>query len=150
MKWHMTAFLAALTLLPCAGLAQKVEVVNIGHFTQIEDRSPTTWAMSGMEIIHLTRSDGTWTPIMRSMQMDARTVEILSRAQTPPLSDRDFRTVNQNGHQYIVVRRYMLAEVLPQDAHAAGLSVNLLAQRWVRAVQRVLPQVAPAPGRFGI
>ncbi|HLJ79912.1 MAG TPA: hypothetical protein VKT52_00415, partial [Ktedonobacterales bacterium] len=85
-----------------------------------------------------------------SLQMDARTVEILSRTQAPPLSPGDVRVVTRDGRQLIVVRHYLLVEVLPKDARAEGTSVRLLAQRWVRAVQRVLPQVAPAPNRFGI
>jgi len=62
----------------------------------------------------------------------------------------DVRVVTRDGRQLIVVRHYLLVEVLPKDARAEGTSVRLLAQRWVRAVQRVLPQVAPAPNRFGI
>lgn len=150
MRWYMTPLLAALTILPSACYAQRIEVLAIGGIGRVESRSPTTWAMSGMDMIHLTRSDGTWTPIMRSLRMDARTVEILSRTQAPPLSRRDVRTITQDGHQYVMVRRYLLAEVYPQDARAEGTSVRSLAQRWVRAVQTVLPQVAPLGNRFGV
>jgi len=150
MRWYSVAFLAGLTVLPGIGFAQRIDVLPIGHISRVEDRSPTTWAMSGMDIIRLTQSDRTETPIMRSLQMDARTVEILSRTQAPPLSGGDVHVVIRDGRQFIVVRRYLLVEVLPKDARAEGTSVRLLAQRWVQSVQRVLPQVAPAPNRFGI
>ena len=150
MKWYSMVLLAALPLLPIASLAQRIEILPIGHISRVEDRSPTTWAMSGMDMIRLTQSDSMGTPIMRSLQMDARTVEILSRTQAPPLRGGDVRVVSRDGHQFIVVRRYLLVEVLPKDARAEGTSVALLAQRWVRAVRRVLPQVAPTPNRFGI
>jgi len=127
-----------------------MEVLPIGHISRVDDRSPTTWAMSGMDMIRLTQSDSMGTPIMRSLQMDARTVEILSRTQAPPLKGSDVRVVSRDGHQFVVVRRYLLAEVLPKDARAEGTSVARLAQRWARAVGKVLPQVAPTPNRFGI
>jgi hypothetical protein len=150
MKWYSTALVAALPLLPIACIAQRIEVLPIGHISVVDDRSPTTWAMSGMDIIRLTQSDSMGTPIMRSLQMDARTVEILSRTQAPPLRGSDVRVVIRDGHQFVVVRRYLLVEALPKDARAEGTSVSLLAQKWARAVGKVLPQVAPAPNRFGI
>jgi len=127
-----------------------MKVLDIGSIGRVEDRAPTTWAMSGMSMIHLTRSDGSFTPIMRSLRMDARTVEILCRTQAPPLSERDVHTASLNGHEYVMVRGYMLAEVLPQDAHAERTTVSTLARRWAQAVRTVLPQVAPFPNRFGI
>lgn len=150
MKWYLSAILGALVLAPGAGLAQRMEVLAIGKIGVVEDIAPTTWAMSGMDMIHLSRSDGAFTPIMRSLRMDARTVEILCRTQAPPLTASDVRTITKSGRQYVTVRRYLLAEVLPRDARAEGLTVQSLAQRWVRAVRFTLPQVAPMPNRFGI
>jgi hypothetical protein len=150
MKWYSTALVALLPFLPIACLAQRMEVLPIGHISVVADRSPTTWAMSGMDMIRLTQSDSMGTPIMRSLQMDARTVEILSRTQAPPLKGDDVRVVSRDGRRFIVVRRYLLAEVLPKDARAESTSVALLARKWARAVGKVLPQVAPAPNRFGI
>jgi len=150
MKWYVSALLGALVLVPSAGWAQRMEVLAIGKIGVVEDRAPTTWAMSGMDMIHLTRSDGAFTPIMRSLRMDARTVGILCRTQTPPLTASDVRTFARDGRQYITVRRYLLAEVLPRDARAEGTTVQSLAHRWVRAVQFALPQVAPMPNRFGV
>ena len=150
MRWYVGALLGALLLAPCASMAQSMEVLPIGTIGPVEDRSPTTWAMSGMDMIYLSRSDGAFTPLMRTLRMDARTVEILSRTQAPPLTGRDVHTLVQNGRQYVTVRRYMLAQVLPQDARAERTTIPLLAARWARAVQTVLPQVAPLPNRYGI
>ena len=150
MRWFWSALLGALVLVPGTARAQRMESLAIGTIGPVEDRAATTWAMSGMDMIHLTRSDGAFTPIMRSLRMDARTVEILCRTQAPPLSAEDVRTIIQDGHQYVMVRRYLLTEVLPQDARAEHTSMGSLAQRWAHTVQWALPQVAPMPNRFGI
>lgn len=150
MKWYLSALLGAIVLTPGGVFAQTMMVPSVGRISTVESRSPTTWAMSGMEMIHLTQSDGAFTPMMRSLRMDARTVEILSRTQAPPLNGEDIHTFAQNGHEYVVVRRYLLAEVLPRDARAEGTTVALLARKWARSVRWVLPQVAPTPNPFGI
>jgi hypothetical protein len=149
MKWvWLPAVFAALAWLPATVSAQ--EVLPIGNLPQIDDRAPTTWAISGFEIINVRQSDGNQTPIMRSQVWDARLVEILSRTQAPPLRGSDIRAMTRGGHDYIVVRRYLLAEVKPQDAKAAGTSKATLARQWAASARRVLPQIAPAPSRFGI
>jgi len=150
MKWILATVLGALVLVPGAVCAQTIKVSAIGVIGPVEDRSPTTWAMSGWDMIRLTQSDGAFTPIMRSLRMDARTVDILCRTQAPPLGSRDIRTVVQNGHQYVTVRNYLLAEVRPQDARAEGTSIGALANKLARAVRAVLPQIAPLPNRFGV
>jgi hypothetical protein len=77
-------------------------------------------------------------------------VEILSRTQAPPLRASDIKHVNRDGRDVIVVRRYFLLEVMPEDARAEGVSTGQLADRWASRIRRVLPQVAPMPSRFAI
>ncbi len=147
MKWFLLPVLVALVAAPTVVRAQ--ELVPIGHIPQIDDRSPTTWGMSGMEMVKINASIGNTTPIMRSEIMDARTVEILSRTQAPPLRPGDIRAVNRGGREFILVRRYLLTEVMPQDAQAAHSSLTATANQWASSIRRVLPQVAPTPSRFG-
>lgn len=149
MKWFALSLFSILLVAPCTVRAQDAIVVPIGHITQVDDRSPTTWGMSGWEMIHITRTIGNNTPIMRSMTLDARTVEILSRAQAPPITPSDIRSFSKNGHEYIVVRRFLLFEVQPEDARAEGLSKAALAAKWASGVRKVLPKVAPY-SRFGV
>ncbi|HEV2473186.1 MAG TPA: hypothetical protein VGS41_11005 [Chthonomonadales bacterium] len=148
MKWYVLVSVAVLALLPTAVMAQ--QWLPIGNIPRIDDKSATTWGMSGMEIIRITQSDGNFTPIMRTETFDARTVEILSRTQSPPLRSRDVHVLSMNGRRYIAVRRYLLMEVKPQDARAAGTSLAALAHRWAVRIGQVLPQVAPMPSRFGV
>ncbi len=148
MKWYIPAVLTALALIP--GTAFSQERLEIGKIPDIEDKAPTTWGMSGWEMVKLTKSDGRLTPIMRTETFDALTVEILSRTQAPRLRASDIRTVSRNGHEYVVVRRYFLMEVKPQDAAAEGMSKEALARKWASAVRNVLPKVAPLPSLFGI
>lgn len=130
--------------------AQQMESVAIGNLPRIEEKTPTVWAMSGYEIIPIKNSARNATPLMRTATFDARTVEILSRTQAPPLRASDIKTVSQNGRQYIVVRRYLLMEVMPEDARAEKTSMGELARRWAERVRKVLPQIAPTPNRFGV
>lgn len=145
-----SALLCALIGIPICASAQKVVVPQIGNLPRIEDTSPFTWALSGFEIIKLSQPDGNRTPVMRAQVFDARTVEILSRTQSPPLRGSDVRAVSMNGREYIMVRRFLLAEVNQQDARAARTSIRSLAERWAASTRRALPQIAPRPGRFGI
>ena len=149
MKWYYALSLAALCAIPTTASAQRFQVLAIGRIPAVADRTPTMWGMSGMEIFRVSQTIGSITPIMRTETMDARTVEILSRTQAPRLRPEDVKVVNNNGHSYIVVRRYMLTEVFPEDARAEHTSVVALAHRWASAVRKVFPQVAPAPNRFG-
>ena len=148
MKWLVLTLFAVLAAVPVTAKAQVV--LPIGNIPQIDDRAPTTWGMSGLEIIRITQSDGHITPIMRTETFDARTVEILSRTQAPPLRASDINVLSRGGRDFIVVRRYLLLQVLPQDARAAGTSARELAHRWLMAIRHVLPQVAPMPSRFGV
>ena len=149
MKW-LALTLFAMLLAVSARTASAQEVLPIGNLPQIDDPSPIWWAMSGFEIIRVSVNDGNKTPIMRTQIMDARTVEILSRTQAPPLRPGDIHVMSVNGREMIVVRRYLLTEVKPQDARAVGTSQSELAKRWAASVRNVLPRVAPTPGRFGV
>jgi hypothetical protein len=144
MKWQCAVLFALLATVPATVSAQRV--VPIGNITRVESTEPTTWAMSGFEMIQIRRSDGADSPMTRSLKMDARTVEILSRAQAPPLRPRDAKAITRNGRHYVVVRNYLLAEVKPQDARVEKTSQAALAKKWASVVGRVLPQVAPLPG----
>jgi len=144
MKWLLVPALAALAAFTLPASAQIV--LPIGNVATIADSSPNTWAISGYEIARVRASDGVDTPIMRTEKMDARTVEIMSRAQVPRITDKDIKVVGD----MIVVRRYFLMRVLPQDARAAGMTVSGLAHEWAAAARRALPQIAPLPGRFGV
>jgi hypothetical protein len=145
MKWMALAGLAALAFAAPA-YAQKIEVLPIGNIVKVDDNEPKWWAIGGYEIVRIHDSAGTFTPIMRTEVFDARTVEILSRAQVPPLTASDVKIIGPD----IVVRRYLLMSVKPQDAKAAGTTVSGLAHDWAAAVARVLPKIAPLPGPFGI
>src|SRR5439155_23093252 len=126
-----TIFASALGLLLAAPTVSRAqEVVPIGHIAQIDDRAATTWGMSGMEMLQIKRTIANSTPIMRSETLDARTVEILSRTQSPPLTARDIRHISKNGRDLIVVRRFLLAEVMAEDAQAERTTKNALAEKW--------------------
>jgi hypothetical protein len=150
MKWYALALFGVLAVLPARESAAQLQRLPIGNIAMVDDRSPTMWGMSGMEILRITRSIGSVTPIMRTETFDARTVEILSRTQAPPLRARDIRAVSQNGHDYVAVRNYLLLEVLPEDARAEKMSRGDLARKWAESIRRVLPQVSPMPNRFGV
>ena len=146
--WSNIGTILVMASLPALASAQ--EMVPIGTIQAVESSEATTWSMSGFEIIPLRVKDGNDTPITRSLKMDARTVEILSRTQTPPLRASDVKVMNHRGKTVIVVRRYYLTDVKPADARAEKTSVNALAQRWAASARRALPAVAPLPSRFGI
>ena len=146
MKWIVVPALAAL-LVPCVASAQ--ESVPVGKIHPVDDPSPTMWGISGFEMIPVKRTVAGETPITRTLRWDARTVEILSRTQAPPLRSSDVKHVTKNGKELIVVRRYLLMEVTPADARAEGTTTKALASRWASNVRRVLPQVAPTPSAFG-
>jgi hypothetical protein len=148
MKWSIAALFASFVFVPICVSAQ--EVVPIGSIAQVSDRSPSDWAYSGYPILRIVKNDGAQTPIMRTETYDARLVEILSRAQVPPIRAQDVRSITQNGHHYIIVRRYLLIEVMPQDARAAGTSIEALGRTWAATAGRVLPKIAPQPSPFGI
>ena len=148
MKW--TISLALLLTAAISPMASAQTVLPIGHIPNIADSSPTVWGMSGMEMITVKASSGGMSPISRTEVWDARTVEILSRVQAPPLRASDVKRMSKNGRELILVRKYLLAEVMPEDAQAAGTNKRALADQWVKSVQKVLPLVAPIGSRFGI
>ena len=149
MKWTISLALLLTAAISPMAKAQLL-VVPIGHVPNVADSSPTVWGMSGMEMIKVKATSNGMSPISRTEVWDARTTEILSRVQAPRLRTSDIKRVSRNGHEYVVVRRYLLAEVMPEDARAAGVSKRDLANQWVASVRRVLPQVAPMGSRFGI
>ena len=150
MKRLALAAIAAAVLLPSSVSAQRIITLAIGRIPAIADSSPNLWGISGMEMVLIKTPIGNLTPSMRTEMYDARTVEILSRTQAPPLRSSDVKVVSRNGKHFIVVRRFMLMEVTPQDAKADQTTVPALATKWRSNIARVLPQVAPMPSRFGI
>lgn len=151
MKWFTLVIFAALTSASLAASAQRAPIApEIGNIPAIDNQSPVLWGMSGFELFTIRESDGSFTPAMRMATYDARLVEILSRTQAPPLRASDIRTWKQGSRNYVVVRNFILAEIKPQDARAEKTSTTRLAAEWAASARRVLPQVAPAPGRFGI
>ena len=132
-KSCLAAALAVLPVVACgAQSTQNPTLVApaIGAIAQVDSRATTMWGMSGMDMILISQSSKGQTPIMRTLTMDARTVEILSRVQAPPLRPSDIRVVTQNGRELVGVRGFLLAEVMPADATAAHMSRNALAQKW--------------------
>lgn len=150
MKWHVFALACSLVMLPGMVSAQRIIAPEIGKIALVEDSSPSVWGMSGMEMIYVRKGANGQTPVTRTLAWDARTVEILSHTQSPPLRASDVRAVSINGRDFVVVRRYLLLEVTSEDARAEQLSKPALARKWANSVRRVLPQVAPMPNRFGV
>lgn len=157
MRWiFAAAAFAALAAISCTVQAQRTAKMqepvrlNIGNIAQIDEKSPANWGLGGVEMITVKASEGRFTPEMRTQVFDARTVEILSRAQAPRVTSRDVRVMNENGHVYIVVRKYLLMEVQPQDAAAEGMSREQLASKWARKIGHVMAQVAPTPSEIGV
>ena len=148
MKWFALALFAALTAAPVVGSAQRL--VPVGNIPRVEDKSPTLWGLGGYEIIYFKRGDSKYTPFERVELADARTVEILSRAQIPPLRPSDFRSEMRGDRAIITVRNYLLLEMVPADAQADNKSMSELAGSWVSSVRKVLPKVAPKPTDTGV
>src|ERR1041384_7481201 len=157
MKWSAVALALALAAVPAfakphqQGRAHMALVFPpTGHIATVSDNSPTVWGLSGYEMIKVAQSVNGMTPIMRTELWDARTVEILSGTQNPPLRPSDIRPVSMNGHDYVAVRRFILLEVTPEDARANGMNRSAVANKWAASVRKVFPVVAPGPSRFGI
>src|SRR5687767_2442931 len=118
------SLVAGLALLPAIAVSADIAtskpltVLPIGNIGRVEDKSPTMWGMSGLEMIKVSQSSVGNTPIMRTLALDARTVEILSRTQSPPLRSSDVRVVKQDGRELIGVRGFLLIEVMPADGAA--------------------------------
>src|SRR5215470_15169462 len=128
MKWLVFALFVLCIACPLAVSAQ--ELVPVNPLPRIEGTDHALWGIGGHEIILVKRGDGDMSPYMRTELLDARTVEILSRTQSPPLRERDIKVVSRNGRDMIVVRRYLLFDVKPQDARADHTSTSALAEKW--------------------
>jgi hypothetical protein len=148
MKWFALALFAALTAAPVVGSAQRL--VPISPIPRVEDKSPTLWGLGGFEIIYFKRSDSKYTPFERVELADARTVEILSRVQAPPLRTSDIRSEVRGGKTIITVRNWLLLEMAPEDAAADKKTIPAAAGSWVSTLRRVLPRVAPRPSQTGV
>lgn len=156
MRLHMFAAGAALVLaVPAASAGLRPQLrpeaipLHIGSIARISDPAPATWGIAGMDILTVRSSVNGVTPVMRTEEMDARLVEILSRTQNPPLRPRDVAVTSVGNRTYITVRGYELAEVHREDAAAAGMTRQALAREWARAIQAVLPHITPLPNRRG-
>lgn len=148
-KWNaitLTALLVVISARVSLRSASAQEVLPIGNFAHVEDRAATTWAISGYEMFRLTSTVDGDTPIVRTEKCDARATEIFSRAQAPALRASDIKVMGNK----IVVRRYLLLEVTPQDARAANTTPHELAIKWADLTRRYLPKVQPYGSRFGI
>ena len=148
MKWTMLTLFCLFTLFSRAALAQ--ETVPIPPIPHVDVSGPYLWAIGGHEIIKIKTSAGGYNPYMRCGVFDARTVEILNRTQAPPLRPSDIRVVSRGGRDMIVVRRFLLLDVRPEDARVEGTTTGALAQKWARSVRVAFPDIAPRPGKFGV
>ncbi len=148
MKFIALVGMGALALLASSSLAENpaFRTVYTGQIPVVHNNSPKWWAISGYYIVHISQRDGNMTPIMRTEEFDARTVEILSRTEAPPLRGSDIRAVGS----MVVVRDYLLMQVRPQDAQAVNMSQDALAQIWAKSVRKALLNIAPQPGRLGV
>jgi len=147
MKLLAIAAFAALTAAPLAGSAQRL--VPISEVPHVEDKAPTLWGLGGYDLIYFENGDSRHTPFERMEVADARTVEILSRVQAPPLRPSDIRSENRGGKTIITVRNWLLIELTPQDAKS-GKSISGVADSWVSTLRKVLIKVAPKPGPTGV
>ena len=148
MKWMALTLLCGLSLFGRAASAQ--EMVPIPPLPHVDQSGPYLWGLGGHEIILMKASADGHNPYERCAILDARTVEILNRTQAPPLRASDIRVINQGGKGVIVVRKYYLCDVKPQDAKADGTSIAALSQKWGRSVRTTFPDIAPRGSRFGL
>ena len=148
MKWKIFTLFCLTALFARPAVAQVN--VPIPPLPQVDVSGPYLWGLGGHEIINVKASADGKNPYMRCAVFDARTVEILNRTQAPPLRAGDIKVVNMGGHPWIVVRKYILTDVKPQDAKAEGTSVPALADKWARSVRKALPDVAPKGSQFGV
>ena len=148
MKWIAIALFAAMTAAPVVSSAQRM--VPIGNIPRVEDKAPALWGLGGLELIYFKTGDSKYTPFERVELADARTVEILSRVQAPPLKPEDIRSEMRGGKGIITVRNYLLLEMQPADAAADNKSMSELAGSWVSTLRKVLIKVAPKPSITGV
>ncbi|HLJ57666.1 MAG TPA: hypothetical protein VKT77_21705 [Chthonomonadaceae bacterium] len=148
MKWTVLTLLFALTLFGRAASAQVM--VPISPPPHVDQAGPYLWGIGGHEIIYVKASAEGWNAYERCSILDRRTVEILTRAQAPPLRSGDFKVVERGGRTMLVVRKYLLTDVTPADAKADGSTVHATAEKWISSVRRAYPDIAPRAGKFGI
>jgi hypothetical protein len=148
MNWKILTLFCLTALF--ARPAQAQVNVPIPPLPKVDVSGPYLWGLGGHEIINVKTSADGRNPYERCAIFDARTVEILNRTQAPPLRAGDIRVVNKDGRPWIVVRKYILTDVKPQDAKAEGTSVPALADKWARSVRKALPDVAPKGSQFGV
>lgn len=148
MKWMVLTLFCAVSLMGRAASAQ--EMVPIPPLPHVDVSGTYLWGIGGHEIIYVKASADGHNPYERCAILDARTVEILNRTQAPPLRPSDIRVVSRGGRDMIVVRRYLLLEVKPEDAHVEGSSTAAIAQKWARSVRVALPDIAPRGSRYGV
>ena len=138
------------SLIGLAGAAGAQELTPVSYIHTSSDAGPYMWAIGGHEIVNVKASSGRLNPFMRAALYDERMVEILSRTQFPRLRASDIRAISVNGRNMVVIRGYLLMDVLDQDARVEGVSKSVLADRWARSVKRALRAIAPKPGSFGV
>ncbi len=88
----------------------------------------------------------------RQRILNIRLTEIISKVR---MTDDAFALSSVRGKPTIYVGPYRLITVYPNDAEAAGMSMDELAQQWFESVCTQLPQVAPyaqasAPETFDV
>lgn len=147
---NLIVTIGVILFIGCCGVAGAQMTVPIGEIPRTNDTGPYMWAIGGHEIVNVRASSNGFNPYMRAALLDARTVEILSRTQAPPLRASDIRAVKRNGRDMILVRRWLLFDVRPEDARAEKTNTTALAEKWAGSVRRTLPAIAPKPSRFGI
>ncbi len=128
---------------PRVSNAQPMKMMQVGNIVLLQDTGPVCWGIGGIPFIYVRASSGKLSPITRSEVYDARSVEILNECSTNPLKPRDVKVLKWKGHVFVTVRGLVLAEVLPQDASAAGTTRLQLAKEWANSVRNGLMQVEP-------
>ena len=148
MKWTVLTLICLAALFGRNASAQ--EMVPIPGLAQVDVSGPHLWGIAGHEIIYVKASADGKNPFMRCAVWDARTLEILNRTVAPPLHASDFKVVTKDGRPWVVVRRYLLCDVHPEDAKAEGATSAAIAAKWAKSVRAALPEIAPKPGAFGV
>lgn len=148
MKWMVLTLLCALSLFGRVASAQ--ENVPISPPPHTDHSGPYLWGIGGQEIIYMKANADGWNTYERCSILDRRTVEILTRAQAPPLRASDFKVMSKGARNVLVVRKYILTDVTPDDAKADGMSVSGTAAKWNSSVRKAFGTIAPRPGSFGL
>ena len=100
-------------------------------------------AVGGEHILTIRAASYNKTIEQRADDVAERLVMILAEKSLKP---SDIRAVPTAGEQIkIMVKNYLLINVLPEDAHANGTEPMKLAQTWVEHLQKVLPLLNAQP-----